>query len=185
MTRERALKGASQTRHHHGDEAERSSAPLTEIAAELRKLERQARELGLDEEADVLAQLRCAWTMRGERNTWAKDVAAAHASADPATMAAFEREMAATTPATAFPRRYTLGDPLADEWLMEDPNRLVVVVREMLRFSRDENKVIEAAAHLADRLGIPDEMAEVVIAEGIVRGRRDRAARRRGADHGN
>jgi hypothetical protein len=83
------------------------------------------------------------------------------------------RERVPAKPALgAFPRRRSLEDHLPTEWLLEDPQRLAGVVVEMRRFCADEVRVTEAAAELARRLEIDDEVAIEAIAQGISQARR-------------
>jgi hypothetical protein len=67
----------------------------------------------------------------------------------------------------AFPRRDNLEAPTATEWLSEDPSRLAAVVAEMSRFTADEAKVARTSLELAERLGIDENLAVEVVAEGI------------------
>jgi hypothetical protein len=79
----------------------------------------------------------------------------------------------------AFPRRDTLEAPTATEIYTEDPSRLVAFVVEVRRFCGDELRVVEVAADFASKLGIPDDLAEASIAEGLGIAR---AARRGGGN---
>lgn len=66
--------------------------------------------------------------------------------------------------APAFPRRDTPDNPLASEWLAEDPRRLAAVMREMARFGYSDWRVIvSAVTELADSLGIPEAEADRII----------------------
>lgn len=67
----------------------------------------------------------------------------------------------------AFPRRDSLDAPTLEEWLQDDPRRLVRVVHEMLRFSHDLPRVTAAALELADRAGLDPELADKVVCAGL------------------
>jgi hypothetical protein len=91
------------------------------------------------------------------------------ANADEATMAALSDPALPTDRPVigAFPMRTTVDSPTAAEWIREDPRRLAAVVMEMLRFTADVVKVARTSLELAERLGIDENLAVEVVAEGI------------------
>jgi len=81
----------------------------------------------------------------------------------------------------AFPRRERPIDrtPVVT-YVAENPRRLIPVVREMARFGHDETTTLQAAADLASAAGIPDEIAEPILIEGLTQ---VRVQRRKGVGH--
>ncbi len=64
----------------------------------------------------------------------------------------------------AFPRPAVGTEaPNLDEWLIEDPRRLANVVREAVRFGGDLKWVVAAILAEADRLGIPEAVADEIV----------------------
>jgi hypothetical protein len=59
-----------------------------------------------------------------------------------------------------------------------EPRRLIAYMQEIARFTRDEDRLLRAAADFAEQAGIPDQVAEDVLVEGL------RAARAAWAEKG-
>jgi hypothetical protein len=78
----------------------------------------------------------------------------------------------------AFPRRERPIDrtPILT-YVSENPRRLIPILREMARFGHDETKTLQAVADLAAGAGVPDEIAEPILIEGLAQ---IRIARRKG-----
>lgn len=79
----------------------------------------------------------------------------------------------------AFPRRERQAPDIA-QWYRDDPRRLLAHMREVSRFTQDEDRILEAVAAFAERVGIPDDVAEDVLVEGLAQ---LRAERRKGSGH--
>lgn len=73
----------------------------------------------------------------------------------------------------AFPRRDVPEIPTPEDWIKDDPRRLVRVVHEMSRFTDDLKVITESVLALADSLGIDEEFADRVICSAL----RDRPKR--------
>jgi hypothetical protein len=71
-----------------------------------------------------------------------------------------------------FRRRIRETWPSTKRWIADDPRRLIDVMGEMGRFSRDEVRILDASGELADRAQIPDDEAQDVAVEGLKRLRR-------------
>ena len=69
---------------------------------------------------------------------------------------------------SAFPRRRNPRQaPDIDQWYRDDPRRLIAYMGEVARFTTDEERVLRVAADFAEQLGIPDPVAEEVLADGL------------------
>jgi hypothetical protein len=81
----------------------------------------------------------------------------------------------------AFPRRERPIDrtPVVT-YVAENPRRLIPILREMARFGHDETTSLQAAADLAAAAGVPDDVAEPILLEGLTQ---VRVQRRKGVGH--
>ncbi len=74
----------------------------------------------------------------------------------------------------AFPRRERVVDQTPSEWIAQDPERLRGVVAEAARFCNDWKRIVETATVVADSAGIPEELADPIIADAVRRLREER-----------
>ena len=65
-------------------------------------------------------------------------------------------------------------------YVAENPRRLLPILLEMARFGHDETKTLQAAADLATAAGIPDDVAEPILLEGLTQ---FRVQRQKGVGH--
>ncbi len=65
----------------------------------------------------------------------------------------------------AFPRRECEPAPNLDQWFRDDPTRLRGVMHEASRFTNDLKRIAAVALDIADKLGIPEDVADQIVAD--------------------
>ena len=84
-----------------------------------------------------------------------------------AVLLGFYRELVPDRPALgAFPRAHREPVDL-DAWYREDPLRLAAIVVEMRRFTSDLPRIVEAVLDIADRAGVPADVADSVVTDAL------------------
>jgi hypothetical protein len=86
----------------------------------------------------------------------------------PVVLEAHWRELIPNRPAPgAFPRHEAGAAPDLGEWYRADPTRLCGLVAEMGRFSSDLKLIAASTLDAADKLGIPEDVADRIVSDAL------------------